>query len=349
MPSKSQSHAQRHREPWTEAEDRLLLSRTLSNSELARQLGRTKKAVRHRRLVKGILNRPASRRWTEDELRLLGKLPDHKVAALTGRSLSAIQTRRITVLGLPCVSGRGRDWKPEEDRLLGKHSDGDLAKQINCTSATIARRRELLGIPPFHRENTRYWTDAEEKLLGTDTDSKIALKLGRTTKSVIHRRHVLGIPSKPVGRQEIAQRRRQMWIERKRQFGRCVVDPNDKPWTPEQDKLLGTEPDKILARKWGRTFHAVACRRQQMKIPFLAGKPGLGHQRKTNYWAPKRMQPLANSYNGQRWTCAGGGEPWASNRLRTMAGSLGLTLNCVRLEPTPTRKSDNDSDVSRAP
>ena len=80
------SRVPRHREPWTEAEDRLLLSRTLSNSELARQLGRTKKSVRHRRLAKGIYNRPASRRWTENELCLLGKLPDHKVAALTGRA-----------------------------------------------------------------------------------------------------------------------------------------------------------------------------------------------------------------------------------------------------------------------
>ena len=251
---KSPARAQRHREPWTDAEDRLLLSRTLSNSELARQLGRTKKSVRHRRLSKGIYHRPASRRWTEDELRLVGTLPDYQVAALTGRTLAAIQTRRITVLGLPCVSGHGRKWTPEEDRLLGKHADGDLAKHFNCTSAAIARRRERLGIPPFQRENTRYWTAAEEKLLGTDTDAQIALKLGRTKKSAVHHRHVLGIPPKPVDWQEVGQRHRQMWAERKRQFGRRAVDPNDQLWTPEQDKLLGTEPDEIVARKLGRSF-----------------------------------------------------------------------------------------------
>ena len=214
MPPKSPSRAQRHREPWTEAEDGLLLSRTLSNSELAEQLGRTKKSVRHRRLAKGIYNRPASRCWTDDELRLLGKLSDHKVASLTGRSLSAIQTRRITVLGLPCVSGRGRDWTPEEDLLLGKHSDGDLAKRFNCRSASIARRRQLLDIPAYHRKNVRPWADTEEKLLGTDTDAKIALKLRRTKKSVVHHRNLLGIPARPVYRQEIAERRRQMWAER---------------------------------------------------------------------------------------------------------------------------------------
>ncbi len=81
--SKSPSRVQRHRERWTKAEDQLLLSHTLSNSELARQLGRTRKAVTHRRLAKGIYHRPANRRWTEDELRLVGKLPDYKVAALT--------------------------------------------------------------------------------------------------------------------------------------------------------------------------------------------------------------------------------------------------------------------------
>jgi hypothetical protein len=115
-------------------------------------------------------------------------------------------------------------------------------------------------------------------LLGTDTDAKIAIKLGRTKKSVVHHRNLLGIPVKPVDRQEMAQRRRQLWAEQKRQFGRCVVDPDDKPWTPEQDKLLGTEPDEILARKWGRSFHAVACRRQQMKIPIFG--------RKVRPWTP---------------------------------------------------------------
>jgi hypothetical protein len=171
MPSKSPSRVQRHRKPWTEAEDQLLSSSTLTDSALARQLGRTRKAVTHRRKFKGIHRRPTSRHWTEDELRLVGKLPDYKVAALTGRTLLAIRTRRITIMGLPCIRlrERGRAWTPEEDRLLGKHSDGDLAKRFNCISATIARRREFLGIPPFQRENARYWTAAEEKLLGTDT------------------------------------------------------------------------------------------------------------------------------------------------------------------------------------
>ena len=197
---KSASRAWRHRKSWTEAEDLLLLSRTLTTSELARQLGRTKKSVRHRRWTKGIHNRPVGRRWTEAELRLVGTLPDLQVAALTGRTLSAIQTRRITVMGLPCVSGRGRKWTPEEDRLLGKYSDRDLAKRFNCTSATIARRRELMGVPSFHRENARLWTAAEEKLLGTDSDAQIARKLGRTKKSVVHHRHKMGSrPSRWIG------------------------------------------------------------------------------------------------------------------------------------------------------
>jgi hypothetical protein len=167
---------------------------------------------------------------------------------------------------------------------LGKHSDGDLAKRFNCISATIARRRELLDIPPFQRENTRYWTEAEEKLLGTDTDFKIALKLGRTKKSVIHHRHILGIPPKPVDWQAIGQRRRQMWAERKRKFGPCVVDPNDKPWTLDEDKLLGTEPDEVVARKLGRSRCAVEFRRQQMHIPLFG--------RKVRHWTPAEDELL---------------------------------------------------------
>jgi len=217
-----QSPAPRHQEPWTHTEDRLLFSGNLSDAEIARLIDRTPQAVRQRRILKGIFHRAANRPWTEAELALVGTLPDHKVAALTGRTLAAIQTRRITVLGLPCVSGHGREWKPEEDQLMGKYADGVMAKRFNCAMATVARR-----------PHTRNWTATEEKLLGTDSDRQIARKLGRTTKSVGHHRRELGIPVRRIDREETAQLRRELWAKRKQQFGYCLVDPNDKPWTPE--------------------------------------------------------------------------------------------------------------------
>lgn len=206
----------------------------------------------------------AARHWEKWEVALLGTMPDRKVATLIGRTLSAVQTMRITNLGLPCVSGRGRDWLPEEDRLLGTMPDEVLAERFDCCTPTIQRRRRILRIKRFRP--IQQWTSEEEKLLGTDSDPAIARKLGRTVKSVRYRRHSLGVLRKPFDFQKASQRGKKIWAERSAQ-GIQVVNPDTKPWTPEEDKLLGAEPDDTLARKLGRSFIAVSYRRQQMKIP----------------------------------------------------------------------------------
>jgi hypothetical protein len=321
----------------------------MSNTELARRLGRTKKAVRHRRLSLGIFNRPANRRWTAAELRLLGTLPDLKVAALTGRSLLAIRTRRITILHLPCISAKGRGWTLQEDQLLGKFSDGDLARRFSCSVGTVASRRQKLSVPRFRRSPP--WTASEDQLLGTDSDPKIALKLGRTDKDVTARRHMLSIPARPMDRQEISRRIRQYWADRKRKLGPCVVDPDDKPWLPEHDQLLGTLPDEMLARKLGRSSRAVAWRRQERQISPVG--------RKVRPWMSAEEQRLGTEADavlaGQlqrsavdvRWRrqalgikpfAAGAAKPWTDAELRlvgtksdqAIAQQLGRTKQAVK-------------------
>jgi hypothetical protein len=39
------------------------------------------------------------------------------------------------------------------------------------------------------------------------------------------------------------------------------------PWTPEEDDLLGTMPDKKLARRLKRSYAAVSTRRLNKGIP----------------------------------------------------------------------------------
>jgi len=291
------------------------------------------------------------RRWTKTEIGLLGKLPDRKVATLTGRSLAAVQTMRITNLGLPCVSGRGREWTPEEDQLLGAQSDQALAKRLDCCAPTIASRRRILGIRRFWRTYISQWTAAEDKLLGADTDQAIARKLGRTRKSVTHRRHKLGVPSKPMDYEETSRRSKKLWAERRRKFGNFVLNPDEKPWTPEEDKLLGTEPDDVLVRKLGRTFIAVSYRRQQMKIP-RCGKA-------VRPWTPKEdkllgtqtdvalAEQLRRSAIDVRWRrktlglksfAEDGAKPWTDEELRRLgtktdaqiARQIGRTQQAVR-------------------
>src|SRR5437667_875523 len=42
--------------------------------------------------------------------------------------------------------------------------------------------------------------------------------------------------------------------------------PRFRPWTKEEDALLGTMPDSKLAQQLGRTFEAVKVRRRQHEI-----------------------------------------------------------------------------------
>jgi hypothetical protein len=62
-----------------------------------------------------------------------------------------------------------------------------------------------------------------------------------------------------------------------------------RPWTPEEDALLGTAPDTELAARLGRHISTVCIRRQELSIPnpywqrrcgrqrFLKQKVGSGH------------------------------------------------------------------------
>ena len=47
------------------------------------------------------------------------------------------------------------------------------------------------------------------------------------------------------------------------------VDPNDRAWTPKEEKLIGTMPDRAVAKRLGRSVSAVTARRRQKEIPYL--------------------------------------------------------------------------------
>ncbi len=47
------------------------------------------------------------------------------------------------------------------------------------------------------------------------------------------------------------------------------VDPNDRVWTPKEEKLIGTMPDREDAKKLRRSVSAVTARRRQKEIPYL--------------------------------------------------------------------------------
>ena len=70
----------RPRRPWTAEEDALLGTR--SDRALARNLGRTVKAVQNRRQLKGVR---LMKKWRPEDDKILGTRPDRQVAMLLGR------------------------------------------------------------------------------------------------------------------------------------------------------------------------------------------------------------------------------------------------------------------------
>src|SRR5438034_2535739 len=81
---------------WTAEEDRLL--GRAPDEEIARRIGKSRRAVRSRRTALGIRSHTSGlprRYWSADEDRLVGTMPDQQLARQLGRSKEAIRLRRI--------------------------------------------------------------------------------------------------------------------------------------------------------------------------------------------------------------------------------------------------------------
>jgi hypothetical protein len=142
-------------------------------------------------------------RWTEEQLALLGTMPDEEVAAQIGRTACAVGVKRRLLgigkyrpLGFP-----GRLWTEEEVSLLGTAPDKEIARRIGRTAWGVYTKRREMGIPSYRPPGgpAYLWTEEELALLGTAADEEIARQTGRTSWAVCRKRRQRGIP-KPCDR-----------------------------------------------------------------------------------------------------------------------------------------------------
>src|SRR5689334_21501921 len=138
--------------------------------------------------------------------------------------------------------GPGRPWTASEDRLLGKIRDDEAAKRWGRTSAAVAARRLQLGRPLAEPER-RPWSKEQDELLGTGPDREVGRMVGRGPSNVAARRRELGIKVFDA-RPELEPRR------------------TGARWTEEENRLLGSLPDRMLARRFQRTLYGVIARRR---------------------------------------------------------------------------------------
>jgi hypothetical protein len=78
-------------------------------------------------------------RWTEEEVALLGTIPDEEVAAQTGRTKVAVylKRRQLGIAQCPLSDTSGPRWTEEEVALLGTAPDAEIALRIGRTKTAV--------------------------------------------------------------------------------------------------------------------------------------------------------------------------------------------------------------------
>ena len=81
----------------------------------------------------------------EEEIALLGTMPDEELARKLGRSVNAILSQRAAS-GIPNPAPRRKYWLPKEIELLGKMSDAKIAEIVGCDVECVRSKRATMGI-----------------------------------------------------------------------------------------------------------------------------------------------------------------------------------------------------------
>ena len=136
--------------------------RAKSDREIARLLRRSYRLLNlHRRRRSSWSHRE---RWTDYELRLLGRMRDEKLARLFRRSVGAVAAKRES-RDIPIFAPQRIRWSRREIELLGKRPDGIVARMLGRTKYAVQLKRYSLGIARCW-ENARPWTKKEDALHG---------------------------------------------------------------------------------------------------------------------------------------------------------------------------------------
>jgi hypothetical protein len=109
----------------------------MPDRDLAKRLGRTFYSVQVRRIRRGILMFNNSRKWQPEHFELLGKVSDHELAHLTGRSVAAAKAMRLHHTGVRLTrrsTARPHrpppEWTEQQKELLKRFRNREVATQI---------------------------------------------------------------------------------------------------------------------------------------------------------------------------------------------------------------------------
>jgi len=157
---------------------------------------------------------------------------------------SQSRPQRIALEPARFRSARHYPWTKEEDALLGKLTDREVAEKLNRTLGGARDRRKFLGKTAVGHAPQAFRMEREPRdhyarLFATKSNQELRAMLGWSYRRI----HL-----------------------RRRQLTGGKVRKSRPEWTLEEDRLLGTKPDQVLARKFGRPVSAVRHRRWKKRI-----------------------------------------------------------------------------------
>lgn len=149
-------------------------------------------------------------------------------------------------------------WTAETDKVISVLSVTEASRQLGISPRAISKRRKDLGLNPSPRVSAIRWTKKRDSILGTMNDKDAAEKIGTNQYHARKRRIELGIPAYQPPPVPLSQ---------------AVRRPPHR-WTAKEDRLLGTQPDPVLAERFDLAPTVVTQRRHELGIaPSRPGAP----------------------------------------------------------------------------
>lgn len=183
----------------------------MTDQSLANRMSRTQKikissdTVRAKRLelkIDAFVKKTVKPKpWTAEQVALFGKLPDKKIAAMTGRPVEAVAQARVyrKIPVCPAENKKGRppiEWTAEDLADLGKVKDGVIAKRKNIPRQQVSAKRNSMGIAPAptgEEGSYRGFSAVEVELFGTMYDQELAEKIGKPADKIKKARISMGV------------------------------------------------------------------------------------------------------------------------------------------------------------
>jgi hypothetical protein len=244
---------------WREwAEEELAMLGKFTDKEVGRRLNIKEMCVASKRHVLGIepfqprgVNkspRPNAVKWTRQNVELLGKIPDKRIAEIMGVCRKSIMRKRKQ-LGIESYADATQfwhRWTEEQIAKIGTMTDRAMGEELGISVMCVVLKRRSLGIQAYTKTleggRNHVWKDEEIGMLGKKPDAKVAQEIGLSIGAVRNQRVRLGIPS---------------YFESK--SGRIV-------WTPELVERLGKKSAAELAEELGVSTQAIYEKRKQVGI-----------------------------------------------------------------------------------